>query len=81
MINGVNGNGQAGLVTVAVSNGQRTPREWAQLCVQKFVQVSDSAPQPIRDQAHAFRANIERIMENYIDMAINEDRVYRNGPR
>lgn len=81
MINGVNGNGQAGLVNVAVSQGQRSPQEWAQLCVRKFIQVADTAPQPIRDQAHAFRENIERIMTNYFEMAIQEDRVYRNGPR
>jgi hypothetical protein len=56
------------------TNGQRAPEDWAKIAAAKIVSVSDSAPPPIRDQAHAFRAQVERVIANYIRMALEEER-------
>ena len=39
-----------------------TPEEVAQVCVQKIVSVSDTAPPAIREQAKAFADNIEEVV-------------------
>jgi hypothetical protein len=63
------------MISLAVTNGRaRSPAEWAELAVRKVVTVSDSAPPPIRDQAHAFREQVRRVVENYIAMAVDERR-------
>jgi hypothetical protein len=61
-------------VKAIATNGQRSPQEWAQIAAGKMIQVADTAPPAIRDQARAFKASLTRVMENYIRMAIEEDR-------
>jgi hypothetical protein len=51
-----------------------TPEELAQVCVQKIVSVSDTAPPAIRDQAQAFADNIEEVVAFYMKRAIESDR-------
>lgn len=51
-----------------------TPEELAQVCVQKIVSVSDTAPPAIRDQAQAFADNIEEVVTFYMKRAIESDR-------
>jgi hypothetical protein len=63
-------------VRVFATPGQRSPAGWAEIAVKKVIEVADTAPQPIRDQAHAFRAAIERVFANYIRMALDEERAY-----
>jgi hypothetical protein len=63
-------------VNVIVTQGQRSPAGWAEIAVRKVISVADSAPQPIRDQAHAFAARIERVISHYIAMALNEERTF-----
>jgi hypothetical protein len=58
------------------TNGQRRPEEWAKIAAGKIVSASDSAAQPIRDQAHAYRNQIERVIANYIRMALEEERSF-----
>jgi hypothetical protein len=66
----------AGDIKAIATNDQRTPSEWAQIASAKMIQVADTAPPAIRDQAHAFKASLTRVMENYIRMAIEEDRAF-----
>jgi hypothetical protein len=63
-------------VKAIATNGQRSPQEWAQIAAGKMIQVADTAPPAIRDQARAFKASLTRVMENYIRMAIDEDRAF-----
>jgi len=65
-----------GDIRVAITNGQRKPEEWAELFIQKFIEVADTAPQPIRDQARAFKARIQGIAAQYIRMAVDEERAF-----
>jgi hypothetical protein len=61
-------------VKIYATPGQRSPAGWAEIAVRKVIEVADTAPPPIRDQAHAFRARIERVFSDYIRMALNEER-------
>jgi len=63
---------------IAITNGQRSPRDWAILATTKIMEVADTAPQPIRDQALAFQKQVFQVIENYIKMAVEEQRAYIN---
>jgi hypothetical protein len=65
----------AQLVTVnTTSNRGFTPEELAQQCAEKIVGISDTAPQAIRDQAHAFRGHVEKVVLLYLKQAVHSDR-------
>jgi hypothetical protein len=51
-----------------------TPAELAEQCADKIVHVSDSAPAPIRDQAHAFKNHVRSAVESYLKQAVLSDR-------
>jgi len=51
-----------------------TAEELAQQCADKIVAVSDTAPPAIRDQALAYRARIEKLIELYLKQAVQSDR-------
>jgi hypothetical protein len=63
-------------VHAIATDGQRSPGEWARIASAKMIQVADTAPPAIRDQARAFKGSLTRVMENYIRMAIDEDRAF-----
>lgn len=63
------------LVDVRTTSGRGfTPEEVAARCADKLLYVSDSAPQAIRDQARAFRSQIEQVIASYMREAIASDR-------
>jgi len=65
----------AQLVEVNTTNNRGIPpAEYARICADKIVSVSDTAPGPIRDQAHAFRQVVEKVVLHYIKQAIHSDR-------
>jgi len=51
-----------------------TPEEVAQRCADKIVQVADTAPPAIRDQALAYKRNITKVIEFYLREAVKSDR-------
>jgi len=61
---------------IATTNGKRTAKEWAILATNKILDVADNAPQPIRDQALQFQGRILSVIENYIQMAIDEQKAF-----
>jgi hypothetical protein len=56
------------------SNREMMPEEWAALCASKIMGVSDMAPAMIRDQAYAFRDQIEHVITHYMREMIRSDR-------
>ena len=63
------------VVQVHTTSGRGfTPEEVASRCADKLVAVSDNAPPAIRDQARAFKANIEQVVASYMRQAIASDR-------
>lgn len=62
-------------VTVETTNNRGfTPEETAKRCVDKIVGISDNSHPAIRDQAHAYRKEIETIIALYMKQAIKSDR-------
>lgn len=56
------------------SNRGLTTEELAAQCADKIVSVSDTAPEPIRAQAHAFKARVEQLVQLYLKQAVQSDR-------
>ena len=60
--------GNLGVTTT--ENRGHTTEEVAEMAVNKIVSVSDNAPAPIRDQAHAFRNACKQIITYYMQEAV-----------
>ena len=56
------------------SNGGHSPDNIAEMCVDKIISVSDTAPPEIQQQARVFRDKMLNVVRHYITMAVNEDR-------
>lgn len=56
------------------SNRGHPPEFWARRCVERLIQVSDSAPPVIRDQALAFQKQMEHVVLFHLKRAIQSDR-------
>jgi hypothetical protein len=59
---------------VASANGGHPPEFWANRAAQKIVQVSDTAPPVISEQARAFQKQVEQVILYYMKQAIQCDR-------
>lgn len=67
-----------GIVTVATSsNGGHPPEFFALRIVDRLIAIGDNAPQPIRDQALAYREQMLAIVLGGLVQAIRSDRAYR----
>ena len=55
-------------------NRGQTPEVVAERCVNKIIGVSDNAHPAIREQAHAYRREMEKIIAIYMRQAIKSDR-------
>lgn len=62
-------------VSVETTNNRGfTPEETAKRCVDKIIGISDNSHPAIRDQAHAYRKEMETIIALYMKQAIKSDR-------
>lgn len=62
-------------VDVATTNdGGHPPEFWSRRCVERLIQISDTAPAPIREQALAFRDHMEHVVLIHTKRAIQSDR-------
>jgi hypothetical protein len=59
---------------VTSSNGGHTPDQLAELCVNKIIQISDTAPPELAQQARAYRQQLLAVVRHYVTMAAREDR-------
>lgn len=55
---------------VTSSNGPLSAEQWAKLAADKIMHIGDQTDGPIRDQAIAFKGNIQKVIEYYIKEAI-----------
>ena len=55
-------------------NRGQTPEEVAQRCVNKIIGISNNAHPAIKDQAHAYRLQMEKIFAIYMRQAMKSDR-------
>ena len=51
-----------------------TPEEVAERCVNKIIGISNNAHPAIKDQAHAYRKEMQKIIAIYMRQAIKSDR-------
>ena len=69
------GSALPGVVNVMTSsNGGHTPEQVAELCVDRLMSVSESAPPEIAMQARAFKDQMLAVVLHYVKMAAREDR-------
>jgi len=62
-------------VNVATSNnGGLSSDQIVELAMDKILNVANTAPEPIKDQAIAFQDNIRTVLKQYIDLARREER-------
>jgi hypothetical protein len=59
---------------VTSSDGGHSPEQVAELCVNRIIQISDSAPPELAMQARAFRAQLLEVVLHYVKLAASEDR-------
>jgi hypothetical protein len=59
---------------VVSSHGGHSPEQVAELCVNRLIQVADSAPPELAMQARAFREQMLAVVLHYVKMAAAEDR-------
>ena len=55
-------------------NRGQTPEEVAERCVNKLISISNNAHPAIKEQAHAYRKEMETIIALYMKQAIKSDR-------
>lgn len=61
----------AGDISVVTSqNGPLPPEHWAKLATNKIIHVGNSTEGPIREQALAYQAHIQAVIEYYMREAI-----------
>jgi len=66
---------KAGSFGFLITNGgNHPPEKWSELAVRRVVQVADTAPPPIRDQAHAFREQVRGTFTYYLAQALGAQR-------
>lgn len=53
------------------NNGPLSAEQLAEMAANEIVSVSDDTPQPIRDQAYAFRGEIVKVITKYMTQGIN----------
>lgn len=51
-----------------------TPEEVAERCAERLISISDTAPNELKAQAHAFKRDIIRLLSFYMREAIKSDR-------
>lgn len=62
-------------VQVHTTSGRgATPEEVAARCADKIMHVADSAPPAIREQARAYKREVENVVARYMREAIASDR-------
>ena len=66
---------QVGNVNVTTSeNGGLSDEQIAQIVLDKICIVSNTAPEPIRQHAFAYKENIRKILLDYVALAKKEER-------
>ena len=71
----VNAGLKTGTVSVVTSDeGGLSNEQLAEMAKNKIVSVSETAPEPIKQQAHIFADNVQNILMFYIDLAKKEER-------
>jgi hypothetical protein len=68
---------QVGSINVmSSSDGPLSAEQWAKLAADKIMYIGDKTEGPIKDQAVAFKSNIQKVIEYYITQAVQSNERY-----
>ena len=71
----VNGGVEAGIIKIVSSNnGGLSNDQISEMAANRIVAVSETAPEPIRQQAQAFSDNVRNVVHYHIELARREER-------
>jgi len=71
---------ELGVIEVHTTNeGGHSAEFWAKRCIEKMIHVNDDAPEEIKKQVQAYKDNIEKLIEQYMQNAIKSDRITINN--
>ena len=71
----VNGGVEAGLIKIVSSdNGGLSNDQISEMAADRIVAVSETAPEPIRQQAQAFSEKVRNVVHYHIELARREER-------
>ena len=59
---------------VTSNNGGHSPEQVAELCVNRLIGISNTAPPELAQQARAFREQMLAVVLHYVKLAAAEDR-------
>lgn len=62
------------VIVQTTANRGWTPEEIAERAVNKLIFVSETAPEPVRLQAQAYREEIRKVVLHYLIEAVRSDR-------
>lgn len=63
------------IVTITTTHGRgHSVEEIVEMCLDRIISVSDTAPDPIRAQAVAFKDNIRPVLHYYMQKTVQSDR-------
>jgi len=65
-----------GTANVFTSNNRDfSAEELAEMAVNRIISISDSAPMPLREQAHAFKYKLRGLLSFYLKRAARSERI------
>lgn len=63
-----------GVNVMTSDDGGLNAEQVTELAMDKIMKVSDTAPPAIREQAQAFRSDVQKVVHHYIELARREER-------
>jgi hypothetical protein len=57
-------------------NGPLSPEQLAEMAASEIITISDTAPEPLRQQAHLFRDNVKAVVCKYIKRSLDSNLDY-----
>jgi phage FluMu protein gp41 len=58
------------------SNGPLSIEQLAEMATNDIIRISDSAPAPLREQAHLFQEHVKQVVAKYIQRALDSNLNY-----
>jgi hypothetical protein len=75
MFDATAGQGQL-IFTISAPGKPHDPESWAENAKKRIMEVANTAPQPIRDQAYAFQERMGYIILDAIKSALHDHQAY-----
>lgn len=57
-------------------NGPLSAEQLAEMAATEIIKISDTAPEPLRQQAHLFRENVKKVVCKYIKRSLDSNLDY-----